>query len=256
MLDRLFRQQARLFPNGYMDVVRQVLLFAVAYYGYRLVRGVVDDPAGTAVAFENARRLMSIESSLHLFVEPTLQSWAQSVPLINDIASWLYINAQFSITMGALVYLYLRHNPSFYFVRNMFMFAMGIALVGYILYPCAPPRFFPEWGFYDSVAAFTHVDHNSVAANALFNPYAAVPSMHVCFALMIGIPLSRLAVRRSVRIFWAGYPVLVTVVIVTTANHFLADALLGALTAGLAAYGARGLALARPTAWAFSPARA
>ena len=61
----------------------------------------------------------------------------------------------------------------------MFMVAMGIALVGYTLYPTAPPRFFPEWGFVDTVADFTGVKHDSSTVNALFNPYAAVPSMHV-----------------------------------------------------------------------------
>ena len=61
------------------------------------------------------------------------------------------------MTLGALVYIYLRHNSSFYFVRNMFMVAMGIALVGYMLFPTAPPRFFPEWGFIDTVANFTGV---------------------------------------------------------------------------------------------------
>ena len=77
-----------------------------------------------------------------------------------DIASWMYINAQTTVTVGALIYLYLFRNRRFYFVRNMFMVAMGIALVGYIVYPTAPPRFFPEWGFTDAVADFTGVSHD------------------------------------------------------------------------------------------------
>jgi hypothetical protein len=160
------------------------------------------------------------------------------------------------VTVGALVYLYLFHNKSFYFVRNMFVVAMGIALVGYTLMPTAPPRFFPEWGFVDSVSDFTGVKHDSSAVNALFNPYAAVPSMHVCFSLMIGIPLARLAKRRFARVAWALYPLLVTFVIVATGNHFLADAFLGALTAVFAAYAAAWLARARPSVWAFSPVEA
>jgi len=185
--------QARLFPHGILDVVRQVLLFFCAYYAYRIVRGLVDDPQGATVAFDNARHLIGIERGLHLFVEPSLQAWTVSKPAISDFASWMYINAQTSVTVGALVYLYLFHNPSFYWVRNMFMVAMGLALIGYIVYPTAPPRFFPEWGFTDAVSHFTGVSHDNVSVNALFNPYAAVPSMHVAFALMIGIPISRLA---------------------------------------------------------------
>jgi hypothetical protein len=141
-------------------------------------------------------------------------------------------------------------------VRNMFMVAMGIALVGYTVMPTAPPRFFPEWGFFDAVADFTGVNHDSTAVNALFNPYAAVPSMHVCFALMIGIPMARLAKHRVTRVVWGVYPLLVTFVIVATGNHFLADAILGALTAALSAWAAAWLARARPAVWAFSTAKA
>jgi hypothetical protein len=248
--------QARLLPRGPVDVLRQVLLFVLAYYAYRLVRGWVDDPMGAALAFENARELIHLEQALGVFVEPSVQAWAATKPLIIDIASWLYINAQTSVTLGALVYLYLFHNSSFYFVRNMFAVSMAIALVGYVVLPTAPPRFFPEWGFFDSVSEFVGVSHDSVAVDALFNPYAAVPSMHVCFALMIAGPIARLARRRVTRVLWSLYPLLVTFVIVATANHFLADAILGALTAALGAWFAAWLARARPSAWAFEPAKA
>ena len=109
------------------------------------------------------------------------------------------MNAQTSVTVAALLYLYLRHNRSFYFVRNMFMIAMAIALVGYVVFPTAPPRFMPEWGFIDTVSDFTGVNvaHRSASISALFNLYAAVPSMHVAFALMIGWPLARLVRARS-----------------------------------------------------------
>jgi membrane-associated phospholipid phosphatase len=153
-----------------------------------------------------------------------------------------------------LLDLYMRHNGNFYFVRNMFMIAMAIALVGYTVFPTAPPRFMPEWGFIDTVSDFTpvNVSHTSASMSALFNPYAAVPSMHVAFALMIGWPLARLARLSVVRILWFVYPFVMTFVIVVTANHFILDALLGALTAGASAYGAMWLARARPSVWRFS----
>jgi hypothetical protein len=247
--------QARLLPHGILDVARQVLLFAVAYYAYRLVRGWIDDPAGASVAFDNARHLIHIEQTMGFFVEPSVQAWASTKPAIIDFTSWMYLNAQSSVTVGCLIYLYIFHNKSFYFVRNMFMVAMGIALIGYTVFPTAPPRFFPEWGFFDAVADFTGVDHTA-SVNALFNPYAAVPSMHVCFALMIGIPMARLAKYRITKVAWRLYPLLVTFVIVATGNHFLSDAFLGAATAGVAAWAATWLARTRPAAWAFSPAEA
>jgi hypothetical protein len=253
---RLHSLQARLLPRGPVDVVRQVLLFALAYYGYRIVRGTVDDPVGAALAFQHSREVIHFEQSLGIFVEPSIQGWVASKPALIDIASWLYINAQFTITMACLVFIYLRHNSSFYFVRNMFAVAMWTANVGFMVFPAAPPRFFPEWGFTDSVANLTHVSHDSVAVNSLVNQYAAIPSMHIAFALMIAVPLARLSKHRLTRAFWSVYPLLVVLVIVSTANHFVTDAILGAATAGFGAWTAAWLARARPTAWAFQPAKA
>jgi hypothetical protein len=252
MVARLRLLQARVLPQGWLDVLRQVLLFGLAYLAYRLARGMVEGRAGAA--FQHARDLISIERTLHLFVEPSVQAWTSGSHLAMGGASWLYVNAQTSVTLAALVYLYLRHNRSFYFVRNMFMIAMLIALVGYTVFPTAPPRFMPEWGFIDSVSDFTgvHVSHASASMSALLNPYAAVPSMHVAFALMIGWPLARLSRHSGVRVLWFLYPFLMTFVIVATANHFILDALLGALTAGLSAYGARWLARTRPAVWRFA----
>jgi membrane-associated phospholipid phosphatase len=253
MVARLRLPQARILPQGWLDLVRQLALFGAAYLGYRLVRGMVQGRA--AAAFQHARELIQIERTLHLFVEPSIQAWASGSHLLMDVSSWLYVNAQTTMTVGALVYLYLRHNGSFYFVRNMLMISMAIALIGYVVFPTAPPRFMPEWGFVDSVANFTgvHVSHASATMNALFNPYAAVPSMHVAFALSIGWPLARLVRWRMARVLWVLYPFLVAFVIIATANHFIFDALLGALTAAVSAYGASWLARARPAAWRFSP---
>ena len=131
--------------------------------------------------------------------------------------------------------------------------AMLVALVGYVLYPTAPPRFFPEWGFLDSVSEFTGVEPASDGVSAMFNPYAAIPSMHVAFALMIGWSLARLVRGRVARALWWAYPVVVTYVIVATGNHFLLDAALGAATAGASALAARELARARPAVWRFGP---
>ena len=245
----------RALPHGPWDLVRQLALFAAAYYLYRIVRGAVDGEA--AVAFENARDIISVERSLHLFFEPAVQSWNAGVGLLNDFASWMYINAHFVLTVVSLAWIYLFRNASFYFVRNMFMVAMALALVLYVVYPTAPPRFFPEWGFSDSVAGFVGFDTDQSAVSALVNPYAAVPSMHVAFALMVGLSLSRLVRLRWLKMAWLGYPLVMTWVVIVTGNHWWVDALLGALTAGAAALAAKELlARARPDAWAFRPGRA
>src|SRR3984893_15279801 len=194
--------QARVLPHGWLDFLRQVSLFLSAFFAYRLVRGLVEGRA--TAAFQNARELISIERTLHMFVEPSVQAWASGSHLVMVTASWLYVNAQTSVTIAALLYLYVRHNRSFYFVRNMFIIAMALALVGYIVFPTAPPRFLPEWGFIDTVDHLTHVNvsDSSASMSALFNPYAAVPSMHVAFALMIGWPLARLVRTSAARVLW------------------------------------------------------
>jgi hypothetical protein len=252
MVARVRELQARVLPQGWIDVLRQVTLFGLAYLGYSLVRGLVEGDASEA--FAHARDLISLERGMHVFVEPSIQTWASGSHFVMVVSSWIYVNGQTSVTIGALVYLYFRHNKNFYFVRNMFMIAMAIALIGYTAFPTAPPRFFPEWGFIDSVADVTgmKVDSGNHSVSAITNLYAAVPSMHVAFALMIGWSLARLVRHSVARVAWFLYPFLMTFVIVVTANHFLVDAMLGALTAGASAYGATWLARARPSVWRFS----
>jgi hypothetical protein len=240
----------RLLPQGPVDVLRQIVLFCGAYYLYRLVRGQVYGEG--ALAYAHADAIVHLERSLHVFVEPAVQRWAVSTGWITTVTSWMYINLHFVVTTVTLAFIYLRRNEHFYFVRNMYTVAMGLALVGYVVYPTAPPRLFPDLGFTDSVAQFTHVSDSS-SVNALFNPYAAVPSMHVCFALMIGWSMVRIVRRSWVRAFWAVYPVLMTFVVVSTGNHWVFDAATGALVAAVSAVSAVLIARARPHAWAWAP---
>jgi hypothetical protein len=228
-------------------------MFALAYGCYELVRGLVG-VSDSYKPFGNATRIIDFERTLHVFVEPQIQAWVVShAHWLLDIADWTYINAHFALTVGALAFIYLRRNDSFYFVRNMFMVAMLIALVGYGLFPTAPPRLMPQWGFTDAIQQFTGVTVEKGASGALLNAYAAVPSMHVCFALMVGIPMSRLVRNRIARLIWRIYPAFITFVVVATGNHYFTDVALGALTAGISAVLAKQLlARARPDTWAFT----
>ncbi len=251
MLARLRGMQPRIMPNGWVDVARQLGLFALAFGAYRAVRGVVSSD-GTE-AFQHAREVIQLERTLHVFVEPSIQAWASGSHVLMALASWIYLNAQFSVTVGALLYMYIRHNNSFYFVRNMLLIAMALALVGYAAFPTAPPRFLPEWGFIDTVSNVTgvHVSHSSSLFESFVNPYAAMPSMHVAFALVIGWPMARLVGPRLVRALWLIYPFVIAFVIIATANHFIVDAMLGACAAGISAWLATWLARMRSSAWSF-----
>ena len=143
-----------LLPNGVLDAGLQFFLFLLAYQGYQVVRGLTD--SGAIDAYVNAYDVIDLERSLGLFFEPCFQqTLIEHTPWLIDFANFMYLNSHFVITTGFLAWLYLRRNEHFYFVRNMFMVAMAVALVGYALLPTAPPRLFPGQGFTDTIAAFT-----------------------------------------------------------------------------------------------------
>jgi hypothetical protein len=253
MRRRLRSIEARVLPRGWTDLIRQILLFAGAYVIYQAARGLAD--ASVAKAAGDATKIINFERLLHVFVEPSVQAWVTNRHWLMDFADWTYLNAHYIVTLGALVFIYLRRNDSFYFVRNMFMIAMAFALVGYFLYPTAPPRLMPEWGFTDSIRQFTGVTFENGPTSAFLNFYAAVPSIHVCFAILVGWSMRKMVSPRLAKVAWSLYPLLITFVVVATGNHYLTDVFLGALTAGASALLAqRLLARARPHAWAFGAA--
>jgi membrane-associated phospholipid phosphatase len=257
MRRRLSWIETGVLPRGWPDVIRQLLLFSAAFALYQVVRGLVSG-GDTGKPFGDATRIIDLERMLHVFVEPHIQAWASSTHWLIDLADWTYLNAHDLVTFAALTFIYLRRNDSFYCVRNMFMIAMGIALIGYAMYPTAPPRLMPGWGFTDSIAQFLGSPHlDDGPAREFLNFYAAVPSMHVCFAVMVGLPMSRLVRRWPARLAWRLYPLLITFVVVATGNHYLFDVFLGAVTAAVSWLLAHQLlARARPDMWAFRQATA
>jgi membrane-associated phospholipid phosphatase len=244
------RSQASWLPKDWPDALRQIGLFALADVCYETVRGVAEN--NTALAFQNARNVVDIERDLGLFFEQSVQAWAMSERLLIDLANFAYVNSHFVVTTAALVWLYLRHNDQFYFVRNMFMVAMGLALVGYVAMPTAPPRFLPELGFVDTIAYYAEVRHDSAFVTLFVNPYAAMPSMHVAFSLMLALPAVLLVRSFAVKLLWASYPLLVTMVVIVTGNHWWLDAFVGALVALTAGLVARTvLSRMRPAVWSW-----
>ena len=242
-----------LLPRGIGDAGLQFLFFFFAYNGYQLVRGLSE--AREELAFANAERLVDVQRSLGTFFEPGLQQTVLGQEWLINAANFLYMNTHFVITTAFLVWLYLFRNEHFYFVRNMFMVAMALALVGYAAYPTAPPRLMPELGFTDTIATYTGVAQDAGTVGLLVNQYAAVPSMHIAFSLMIAVPGMRLSAHPLTRALWSAYPLLVFFVIVVTGNHFWLDAAAGAAVACVAAVTATQLARARES-WAWpEPAR-
>lgn len=241
-----------MLPRGWGDLLLQFALFFVAYQGYQVVRGLIH--GREELAFANADRIVDLEKATGTFFEPDLQAALLDHTWLIDIANWLYVNTHFTISVVFLAWLYLRRNDNFYFVRNMFMVAMAIALAGYVLFPTAPPRMLPEEGFVDTIATFTSVNQDSNAISLLVNKYAAVPSMHIGFSSMIAGTAVMLVRNPVGKVLWALYPLLVFWVIVVTGNHYWLDAAAGlAVAVASALIADRVLARARPGQWAFRP---
>lgn len=251
-LPRPARLEAPSLPRGPRDFAIQLLALVVALLAYQATRGLADEAGVAAAASARAYDLVEIERSLGLFFEPDVQRWAVAMPSFTDALNWVYLNVQGPVTLGGLLWIYLRHNPRYYFVRNMLFVSFLLACVGYAVLPTAPPRLMPEFGFVDTVELLT--GPREFVWDGFANPYAAMPSMHIGFALMIGLSIARLCTRWWTRAFWFGYPAGILFVVIATGNHFWLDAVGGAVAAAIGALAAFALARARPTAWSWTTA--
>lgn len=233
------RRAGAWLPRGWADLFRQLLIFAVLDVVYETSR--VLAAGDRRVAMRHAHDIVAAERSLGLFHELSVQRFAAAHALAQSIANWTYFNCQFTISFGFLFWVYLRRNDAFPRVRNVFLAANAIGVACFMLYPAAPPRMLTGLGFVDTLNE-TSVNHHSGVIASLANPYAAMPSLHTAYALIVGTSAVMLVRRRALRVAWAFYPALVVFSIVATANHFFLDAAGGAgvaVTAALAVHAAR-----------------
>jgi hypothetical protein len=215
----------------------------LALYGlYELARALV--VGDTAEADRHARRVVALERSLHLFLEGNVQHNAQALPGLTGLLGAAYLTLHLAVTAGVLLWLHQRRPAAFPFVRTTLLLASGLALLGFLAYPTAPPRL-AGIGIADTVSN-GHVDLNKGLVSSLYNPYAAVPSMHIGYALIVAASLLVHGRRRLVRGLAALYPPFVLLVVVATGNHFFFDAVTGAVVAVVAATSAA--FLTRPAA--------
>jgi hypothetical protein len=211
--------------RGSVEVATLVALYAF----YELVRG--QGHATVAAARAHTDWVVSLERHFHVFGERAVQHAADAVPGAPTLLGIAYIALHFLGTTAFLVWLFRRHRERFALVRNTLIAATGIALTFYILFPVAPPRL-ARLGFVDTVTHSAKVNLSSDALGSLYNPFAAVPSLHFGYALLVGVTLVAVARRRWVRVLGAIYPAVMLIVIVATGNHFFFDAAAGALTIG------------------------
>jgi PAP2 superfamily len=230
--DRVRRSVSSGLPRGPLDLLIQLALLAGAYWAWRHARGAVDGSMG--VSFSHARDLVSAERSLGLLFEPNVQHWAVNAGWPADVARWGYANLHFKGSCLMLAVLYFGYRGSYGFVRNAVFAAMAISVLGYALFPTAPPRFLPELGLDPSSAVTGNDPLLSNPGDPLFNPFAAVPSMHVGLSVILAWSLGMLVRPRLLKAAFFAYPLLMTYVVVASGNHFWLDAVFGLLTAALA----------------------
>jgi hypothetical protein len=219
----------RRLPRGWRHFLGQLALFISFDVAYEATRGLSDGQR--SVAIRHAEDVVSAERTLGIFREQAIQHWAMHAPgFVLEIANWTYLQCQFTITFGFLLWVYLRRNDAWSYLRNTVIIGFSIGIVGYLAYPCAPPRLLPMglgYGFVDTLQTGSASTQGGLVS-ALANPYAAMPSLHTATALLVGSSGVMLCRSLAARAIWALYPGLVVFSIVANANHFLLDAIAGA----------------------------
>ena len=164
---------ARILPKGWVDFIRQLVLFTLVDIAYELTRG--HSLGSVQSAFRHAQDMVSLERSMGIFTELGVQRWALHRPWALSIADFTYFHAHFVITTVFMFWLYLRRNRHYYFIRNAIFAADAIALVGFTFFPTAPPRLLTYLGFTDTLDRYASINTYSGPIKHLANPYAAVP---------------------------------------------------------------------------------
>ncbi len=215
---------------------REILLIAGVYSLYDATRYLV---AGkSSEAFENGHSILHFEKVVGLAPEHWLNKAFSAHMALGLPADYIYATLHYIVTPVVLVWMWRRHGSAYSQARSVLMVATILGLVGFSLLPVAPPRLLPD--FIDTMAKFSHYGWWSNAASAPrglgadTNQYAALPSLHVGWALWCGWQLVQYGRHRVTQVLGALYPIVLSVVVMATANHYLIDVLAGFVTVALA----------------------
>jgi len=226
-----------------LPAAAEVAIVAAGYFGYALVRLAVRASRPAAVA--HAAGLWRAERWLHLDVEPSLNHLAAARPVLAETAGYYYGLAHFIVTPLVLAWLWLRRPAAFGPLRSALVLATTGANVVFWTWPVAPPRFAVP-GMTDILVRYRILGAGSPhGPDSLVNLYAAMPSLHVAWAVWCAVALVAATHGRWRHLAWL-YPAATTLVVLVTANHFLADAAAGLAVTALSLLAAR--AATRPDA--------
>jgi hypothetical protein len=205
--------------------LRELALIAAVVVGYKLGRLITADDVHQA--FANTAGLVKFERTLHLPDEASLQAWALQWPDVVRWANRYYAWVHFPVTAGVLLWAWFRDRSAYRWLRRSIVALTVFALVLHVLVPLAPPRMLSRLGFVDTGMVFGDSVYGSSVGASLSNQYAAMPSLHIGWALWVALAV--VVVGRT-RWWWlaVAHPVITTFVVIVTANHFWLDGLIAA----------------------------
>lgn len=226
--------RGRRYP-GWLYLAGQVVLIVLAALCYFVVRGLTQ--SSHVAAEDNARQIVSLQETLGLNIEDAVQRAIIDHDSLVTVANWIYIYGHWPLIAAVLCLLYFRARDRFRLLRNAMFISGAIGLVIFALYPVAPPRF----GILDVVDTVTDRSNSyrTLQPPGLINKYAAMPSLHFGWNMLVGIMLWNLTRNVAVRAFAVTMPALMAFAVVATANHYIVDVFAGGLVA------LAGLAIAR-----------
>jgi hypothetical protein len=205
----------------------EILLIASAlpiYYGVRgITQTQVEDAVGRGVD------IIRIEQDLGIFWEVQLQSWILPYSWLVKFLNWFYLFGHLPVIGALAVWMYFWHRPQYLLMRNAFLLSGAIALIFYVNFPTAPPRLLPHelgFGFVDTVVQ-QYKESRPLTPSWFVNEYAAFPSMHIGWNLLVGIALWLATRNPLLRGFAVIMPLAMFTDIILTGNHYIIDALAG-----------------------------
>ena len=211
---------------------REVVLGLSVYASYLVVRKLVVTPEGRRKAAANAERIVGLERRLGIHVEPELQAALLPQRRLVAVLNVAYATLNVGLTVGWLMRLFHRRDPQFHRLRRAAVLATLGAQPVFLLFPVAPPRALDQ--FVDTIADVSGFDLDSGLIAKLYDPIAAMPSIHVTYAVLTAAGIAETSESALARALAPAYPPLVALVVFVTANHYVLDAVAGA-TLGLAA---------------------
>lgn len=220
----------------------ELAVLGLGYLAYEWLRAALDHSGHLARA--HAAEVYRLEQMLHVDVEHWSNRLLTAHPLASAAAGYYYATGHLLVTVGMLIWLYWRHPGQFRALRWTLVGITMVALAGYWIFPLAPPRLALP-GFTDTL-----VRHDVLGAanphgpTSLVNPYAAMPSLHVAWAVWVALAISRSLTHPARHAAWC-YPIVTTAVVIGTANHYLLDAAVGVAIALVADLAVRNGAAAR-----------